>query len=193
MKLIVGLGNKGKEYDKTRHNIGFEFIDYLAAKNKLQVSAKNNLAQFTERELAGQETVIIKPLTYMNLSGDAVKAFVDKYKVAKDDILIIHDDIDLPVYKIKIKFGGGDGGHNGLKSITGRLGTEYYARVRIGVGKPEHKSQTVDYVLGAMSKEEHENYNKKFAVVEKFLFDWLKNGYTKAAGMFKDEKFEFEA
>jgi PTH1 family peptidyl-tRNA hydrolase len=186
MKLIAGLGNKGKEYENTRHNIGFEFIDYLAAKYKFQVSAKNSLAQFTQRAIAGQETVIIKPLTYMNLSGDAVKAFVDKYKIKKEDIIVIHDDIDLPVYKIKIKMGGGSGGHNGLKSITERLGSPDYARIRIGTGKPEHKSQTVDYVLGEIGKEERENYSKKFEVADKFLLDWLENGYVKAAGKFKD-------
>jgi peptidyl-tRNA hydrolase, PTH1 family len=186
MKLIAGLGNKGPEYDHTRHNIGFEFIDYFAAGQKFQLSAKNKLARFTEREIAGEKTVILKPLTYMNLSGDAVKDFADKHKIDNQGILIIHDDIDLPLYKIKIKFGGGSGGHNGLKSITGRLGTEFYARVRIGVGKPEHKSQTVDYVLGAMGKEEMESYKKKFETVEKFVLDWIENGYTKAAGRFKD-------
>jgi PTH1 family peptidyl-tRNA hydrolase len=187
MKLIAGLGNKGSEYSHTRHNIGFEFIDHLAASNKFRVSAKNSLAQFTQRKLAGQECVVIKPLTYMNLSGDAVKAFADKYKIKKEDIIVIHDDIDLPVYRIKIKEGGGNGGHNGIKSITERLGTQDYARIRIGVGKPEHKSQTVDYVLGQMDRLEMENYRKKFEVAEKFLYDWIENGFVKAAGRFKDE------
>ncbi len=188
MKLIAGLGNKGPEYSHTRHNIGFEFIDYLAGKNKFHVSAKNSLAHFTERVLAGRDCVIIKPLTYMNLSGDAVKAFADKYKVKKDDIIIIHDDIDLPLYKVKIKQGGGNGGHNGIKSITERLGTQEYARIRIGVGKPDHKSQTVDYVLGQLDRIEMENFTKKFATAEKFLYDWIENGFTKAAGRFKDEE-----
>ncbi|MCE5300119.1 MAG: aminoacyl-tRNA hydrolase, partial [Spirochaetia bacterium] len=103
-----------------------------------------------------------------------------------DDLIIIHDDIDLPVYKLKIKFGGGDGGHNGIKSIIERLGTKDFARIRIGVGKPEHKSRTVDYVLGKMKDEEIETYIKKFEIAGKFLTDWLENGYVKAAGRFKD-------
>jgi PTH1 family peptidyl-tRNA hydrolase len=186
MKLIAGLGNKGSEYAHTRHNIGFEFIDYLAARHKFQVSAKNSLANFAEKKFEDIDTVVIKPLTYMNLSGDAVKFFASKYKVVPTNILIIHDEIDIPPYKIKIKFGGSDGGHNGIKSIIERLGTKDFPRVRIGVGKPEHKSQTVDYVLGKMDKTDMENYNKKFVVVEGFLMDWLKLGYTKAAGRFKD-------
>ena len=186
MKLIAGLGNKGSEYAHTRHNIGFEFIDYLSAKNKFQVSAKNSLANFAEKKFDDIDTVVIKPLTYMNLSGDAVKFFASKYKVVPTNILIIHDEIDIPPYKIKIKFGGSDGGHNGIKSIIERLGTKDFPRVRIGVGKPEHKSQTVDHVLGKMDKTDMETYNKKFEVVEKFLLNWLNVGYTKAAGKFKD-------
>jgi peptidyl-tRNA hydrolase, PTH1 family len=186
MKLIVGLGNKGSEYAHTRHNIGFEFIDFLAAKHKFQVSAKNSLAHFSEKSFDSEDTVVIKPLTYMNLSGDAVKFFASKYKVVPTNILVIHDEIDIPPYKIKIKTGGGDGGHNGIKSIIERLATKEFPRVRIGVGKPEHKSQTVDHVLGKMDKADMENYNKKFEVVESFMLDWLKLGYTKAAGRFKD-------
>ncbi|MCE5301012.1 MAG: aminoacyl-tRNA hydrolase, partial [Spirochaetia bacterium] len=124
MKMIVGLGNKGQEYAHTRHNIGFEFVDYIASRYHFQLSAKNSLANFSEKEIKGRNCVIIKPLTYMNLSGDAVKHFRDKYKIKTDDLIIIHDDIDLPVYKLKIKFGGGDGGHNGIKSIIERLGTK---------------------------------------------------------------------
>lgn len=186
MKLIAGLGNKGSEYTHTRHNIGFEFIDYFAEKHKFRISAKNKLAQFAEKSIDSVETIIIKPLTYMNLSGDAVKYFADKHKIKPENILIIHDDIDIPPYKIKIKTGGGDGGHNGIKSITERLGTKDFPRIRIGVGKPEHKNQTVDYVLGKMDKTDMEKYNKKFDIVETFLIDWLNIGYTKAAGRFKD-------
>lgn len=186
MKLIVGLGNKGSEYAHTRHNIGFEFIDYLAAKHRFQVSAKNSLANFAEKSFDSIDTVIIKPLTYMNLSGDAVKFFAGKYKVVPTNILVIHDDIDIPPYKIKIKTGGGDGGHNGIRSIVERLETKDFPRVRIGVGKPEHKSQTVDHVLGKMDKTDMDNYCRKFETVESFLMDWINLGYIKAAGKFKD-------
>ena len=186
MKLIVGLGNKGSEYAHTRHNIGFEFIDYLAHKHKFQVSAKNSLANFAEKSFDSIDTVLIKPLTYMNLSGDAVKFFASKYKVVPTNILIIHDEIDIPPYKIKVKNGGGDGGHNGIKSIVERLGTKEFPRVRIGVGKPEHKSQTVDHVLGKMDKTDMENYNKKFEIVESFVINWLNMGYDKAVSKFKD-------
>jgi len=187
MKLIVGLGNKGGEYDRTRHNIGFEFLDHIAGKLKCKVDKKINLAFFIEKNISGEKILLIKPRTYMNQSGEAVKHFVSKHKIVPADILVLQDDIDLPLFKVKIKKGGGAGGHNGIKSIIEYLGTREFCRVRVGVGKPEHRGQTIDYVLGKFTKEEEAQFKAKFPVVEKFVMEFILKGYEAAAGRFKDE------
>ncbi len=154
MKLIVGLGNPGREYEKTRHNIGFEFIDFFSKKIKCLLDKKNKLANWGIKTIKGKKIVILKPLTYMNLSGDAVLFSIRKNKIDINEILIIHDDIDLPLYKIKIKKGGGAAGHKGIESIIEKLNDNNFSRVRIGVGKPENKNDVVDYVLSKFKDEE---------------------------------------
>jgi PTH1 family peptidyl-tRNA hydrolase len=123
----------------------------------------------------------------MNLSGKAILKYSNKHKLPHHDILVIHDDMDLPLFDVRIKKGGGDGGHNGIKSIIEELGARTFCRVRVGVGKPEHKSQTVDYVLGEFSKEEQEILAKKMEVIEKLVMDFITMGYEKAAGRFRNE------
>jgi len=156
VKLFVGLGNPRSEYEKTRHNIGFRVIDKLVddfgARNISKTSFQGELYR------AGN-LFFLKPLTYMNLSGKSVLAVKQFFKIETEDIIVIHDDIDLPFGAIRIKHGGGHGGHNGLKSLDAMIGKEYL-RVRIGVGKPEHKSQVVDYVLHDFSKEEEVHLNR---------------------------------
>ena len=185
MKLIVGLGNKGKEYEQTRHNIGFEFLDYFLDSIKCKPGRKNKYASYWEKSIKGRKTILIKPLTYMNLSGDAVLFFAKKYKVKPADIAVIHDDIDLPLYKVKLKFGGGDAGHNGIKSITERLKTPDFARVRIGVSKPDSKGKVVKHVLGKMSAGDREEFEKKFKSIEDFIMNFIILDYNKAVGRFK--------
>lgn len=146
MKLIVGLGNVGKEYDNTRHNVGFMCLDnYLG-----DVVWKNdNKAFFYKTYINNNSVLFIKPKTFMNLSGDAVKYYVDYFDISIDDILVIHDDLDLPVGKVRIKYNSGDGGHNGIKSINNSLGTKEYLRVKIGISRDN--VNTVNYVLGKFS------------------------------------------
>ena len=156
MKLFVGLGNPGSTYEKTRHNIGFRVIDKLVDDFKARNISKN--AFHGELYRAGN-TLFLKPSTYMNLSGKSVQAVKQFYKIETEDIVVIHDDIDLPFGAIRFKKGGGHGGHNGLKSIDDFIGKEYL-RVRIGVGKPEHKSQVADYVLHPFSEEEADLLDK---------------------------------
>ncbi|RXJ84297.1 aminoacyl-tRNA hydrolase [Arcobacter sp. CECT 8985] len=150
MSLIVGLGNIGEKYLLTRHNIGFMVIDEMARNLNTSNINKSN---FKADVLKSSYDLLVKPQTYMNLSGDAVVAIKNYYKIENDDIIVIHDDLDLPFGSIKFKIGGGHGGHNGLKSIDSNIGKDYI-RVRIGIGKPEHREDVINYVLDNFSKEE---------------------------------------
>jgi len=166
MKLIVGLGNPGKKYEKNRHNVGFLAVDYLIDKfNATRVSSK-----FKGELFKSNDFLFLKPTTYMNLSGEAVRAVKDFYKLNNDDIIVIHDDIDLKTGALKFKKGGGSGGHNGLKSIDSHIGNDYW-RVRIGVGRPERKEEVVNYVLSDFSEDEFECIKKLFPVIEKAIMN----------------------
>ncbi len=151
MILFVGLGNPGSKYEDTRHNIGFKIIDKLVddfkARDISKISFHGKLYRVTN-------TLFLKPTTYMNLSGQSVQTVKQFFKIELEDIIVIHDDIDLPFGAVRFKRGGGHGGHNGLKSLDMHIGKEYL-RVRIGVGKPEHKSQVADYVLHNFSSSEN--------------------------------------
>jgi PTH1 family peptidyl-tRNA hydrolase len=152
VKLFVGLGNPGSKYEETRHNIGFKVIDRLVDDFGARNISKN--AFHGELYRAGN-TLFLKPSTYMNLSGKSVHAVKQFFKIGTEDIVVIHDDIDLPFGAVRFKRGGGHGGHNGLRSLDEMIGREYL-RVRIGVGKPEHKSQVADYVLHDFSSDEQQ-------------------------------------
>lgn len=150
MTLYVGLGNPGPTYEMTRHNIGFRVIDHLVAETGARNISKKNF----EGELYRQgERFFLKPLTYMNLSGRSVRAVMDFFKIPLEELVVIHDDIDLPLGTLRYKVGGSSGGHNGLKSIDDAVGREYL-RIRIGVGKPARKSEVVSYVLSPFTAEE---------------------------------------
>lgn len=152
MHLIVGLGNIGEKYNNTRHNIGFLVIDYIT--KNLNTSNINNPNFQSTLEKSGYN-LFSKPKTYMNNSGVAVRAIMDYYKIDLENVIIIHDDLDLPFGVVKYKIGGGHGGHNGLKSLDSHI-TKEYIRVRVGVGKPQDKDEVVNYVLSDFSKEEQE-------------------------------------
>lgn len=150
MLLIVGLGNPGTQYENTRHNIGFRVIDKLVSDfgaNEISKSA------FKGELFKSSNLLFLKPTTYMNLSGESLQAVKNFYKIELDDIIVVHDDIDLPFSALRFKKGGGHGGHNGLRSIDTMIGKEYI-RVRMGVDKPAYKAQVADYVLHDFSKEE---------------------------------------
>ncbi len=156
MKLIVGLGNPGQEYENTRHNIGFMVLDtYLG---KVKWKSKNN-AFYYETNINGEKYLFLKPLTFMNLSGKAVKSYIDYYNIDIADILIIHDDLDLPVGTIRLKQDSSAGGHNGIKSIISHLGTQNFKRLKIGISNNKNLD-TKDYVLGKFSKNEIDSLNK---------------------------------
>ncbi|MBO7537240.1 MAG: aminoacyl-tRNA hydrolase [Alphaproteobacteria bacterium] len=157
--LIVGLGNPGFEYENNRHNVGFQMIEAIAesvASNSFKKMSQ--IAEISSCFFEKKKIILAKPLTFMNLSGRSVRFLIDFYKIPIDKVIIFHDDIDLPFGRVKIKKGGGNGGHNGLKSIDNLAGTDYW-RVRIGVGRPAEKSMMVSYVLGNFTQEEFEKLN----------------------------------
>ncbi|HFQ61036.1 MAG TPA: aminoacyl-tRNA hydrolase [Epsilonproteobacteria bacterium] len=161
MTLFVGLGNPGPQYENTRHNIGFKVIDKLVDDFGARDISKNS---FYGQLYRSSNTLFLKPTTYMNLSGKSVLPVKQFFKVDLEDMIVIHDDIDLPFGAVRFKRGGGHGGHNGLKSLDACL-TKEYIRVRVGVGKPEHKSQVADYVLHSFNDIESAKLDKLIAHV----------------------------
>ena len=160
MHLLVGLGNCGKEYENTRHNFGFLLIDKIIARHKLISQKKKFKSDVFSGEIFGKKVMALKPQTFMNLSGLAVLEAIKFYKIPLQNVIIFHDDLDLAFAKIKYKIGGGNGGHNGLKSIDENIGKEY-ARIRLGIGRPKHLEYEIsDYVLSKFNQEELEIVEK---------------------------------
>jgi len=155
MTLFVGLGNPGSQYENTRHNIGFKVIDKLVDDCAIKGLPARDISKisFQGRLYRSASSLFLKPTTFMNLSGQSLQTVKNFFKVELEDIIVIHDDIDLPFGAVRFKKGGGHGGHNGLRSIDSHI-TKEYLRVRVGVGKPEHKSQVADYVLHDFSENE---------------------------------------
>ncbi|MBR3660382.1 MAG: aminoacyl-tRNA hydrolase [Bacilli bacterium] len=152
MKLIVGLGNPGCEYENTRHNIGFYYLDILA--NKLNLTFKEKYkAMYAKTKIENMDVILLKPLTYMNLSGEAVIKFMNYYKIKSEDILVIHDDLDMEMGRIKLKENGSSGGHNGIKNIILNLNTSEFKRLKLGISNNK-MIDTKDYVLGKFSEED---------------------------------------
>lgn len=147
MKCIVGLGNPGRKYEKTRHNIGFTVIDELASRFQTKLDQTKNNAAYTIVTIGNEKVMLMKPQTYMNLSGEAVRPLMDYYKIDIQDVLVVYDDLDLPVGKLRLRETGGHGGHNGIRSLIQHLGTKDFKKLRIGVGRPTNAQPIVDYVL----------------------------------------------
>ena len=184
MYLIIGLGNPEEEYSKTRHNMGFNTINKLAQKYNIKITKTKYEGLYETGEIEGQKVILIKPQTYMNLSGNCVKQFVDFYKVEKENILVIYDDMDIETGTIKIRKKGSAGGHNGMKSIIQMLGTEEFPRIRIGIGRPEHNGDEINYVIGAIPKEEIPKLEEGTEKAKEAVIEILKNGIDKAMNKF---------
>lgn len=157
--LIVGLGNIGAEYKNTRHNIGFDVVDYLA-QDYGTVFSQNTLGDLTEIKYKGRTLILLKPSTYMNLSGKAVKYWMEKHKILPEHLLVIVDDLHLDLGKMRLRDKGSDGGHNGLKDIQDKFGHHNYLRLRLGIGKDFFPGQQVNYVLGKWKNHEIEDVEK---------------------------------
>lgn len=180
MKIVVGLGNPGREYALTRHNVGFMTADKLA--ERWGVASWRERFNAVVGEYRGDDTVLlVKPQTYMNLSGRAVAALVNWYKLAPADLLVIYDDLDLPAGKLRLRSAGGAGGHRGIESILYELGSDAFARVRIGIGRPPEFMETADYVLSRFSKEEEPLMAEAITRAASAVEAILKDGLSKAA------------
>ncbi|MNU44578.1 Peptidyl-tRNA hydrolase [compost metagenome] len=166
--LFVGLGNPGSKYEETRHNIGFKVVEALAKELGGSFTLQKT-AEVAEVKFKGRTVILVKPTTYMNLSGKAVNYYLQKEKIPKENLVVITDDLALPFGKLRMKGKGSDGGHNGLKDIQATLNTTEYCRLRFGVGADFSKGQQVDYVLGEWSTEERETLNERIQVATEFL------------------------
>ena len=170
MYIIVGLGNPTKEYQNTRHNIGFDVIDKLAESNSISVLEKKHKALVGKGIINGQKVILAKPQTYMNLSGESVRELVDYYKVDEEtELIVIYDDISLDVGQLRIRKKGSAGGHNGIKNIIAHLGTDVFPRVKMGVGEKPKGYDLADYVLGHFTKEERKIMDESAELVEKAI------------------------
>ncbi len=162
MYLIAGLGNPTKEYDKTRHNVGFSVIDVLADKYDIDVSERKHRAFCGKGVIEGQKVLLVKPQTFMNLSGESLRSAVDYYKLSPEEIIVIYDDISLEPGQLRIRLKGSAGGHNGIKNIIAQLGTQEFPRIKVGVGAKPPRMDLADYVLSRFSKGEQALMDEAF-------------------------------
>ena len=189
MYCIVGLGNPEKKYENTRHNVGFEVIDAIADKYSIAVREKGYKALYGKGVIEGQRVILVKPQTYMNLSGESVREVVDYYKIdAEEELIVISDDISLEAGGIRIRKKGSAGGHNGLKNIIQHLGTENFQRIRMGVGEKPKEWDLVDYVLGHFSKEERKLMDEGIEEAVKAVAVCVTEGADKAMNLFNKKK-----
>ena len=177
VKMVVGLGNPGAGYKGTRHNVGFDVVDDLAATLKTKVSVSKSQSLIAEVELFGVAVALVKPLTFMNRSGQAVKMLATTYNIKPEDILVIADDLDLPTGKVRMRPKGGSGGHNGHKSIIASIQSEDYPRLRIGIGKA---GETVDHVLSRFRPEEKPDIDSARKLCAAAVEAWLTQGLDRA-------------
>jgi|SRR5699024_9799945 len=186
MKCIVGLGNIGKRFESTRHNIGFEVIDHMLDQNHFSLDKQKFKGAYTIERIAGEKVMFIEPLTMMNLSGEAVGPLMKYYDIDIEDLVVLYDDLDLPQGEIRLRQKGSAGGHNGIKSLIQVLGTNQFKRIRIGVDRPSNGMSIVDYVLQKFSKQEMQIMNKVIehsaraieAYIESDRFDRVMNEYN---------------
>lgn len=191
MKIIVGLGNPGEKYDNTRHNCGFLTIDALADKHSISMTEDKHRALIGKGIIEGEKVILAKPLTFMNLSGESVRALVDYYKVDYScDVIIVYDDISLPVGQLRIRKKGSAGGHNGIKNIIAQLGSEEFVRIKVGVGEKPKGYDLADYVLGHFSAEEKQAMKEAFDNGAEAVECILTKGPDQAMNIYNTKKQE---
>ena len=181
MFIIAGLGNQTLQYEGTRHNVGFDVIDTLAERYNISVDTRKSRALIGKGMIEGHKVILVKPQTYMNLSGESIRSLVDYYKVDEEsELIVIYDDVSLGVGQLRIRKKGSAGGHNGIKSILSELGTDVFLRIKVGVGEKPRKYDLADYVLGHFSKEEKEQMKEGYQKAADAV-SMLLNGETEAA------------
>ncbi|NGP45803.1 aminoacyl-tRNA hydrolase [Bacillaceae bacterium SIJ1] len=191
MKCIVGLGNPGLKYEKTRHNIGFMVIDELAKRFGARLNREKWNGHYEKVHLNGEDLLLIKPLTYMNLSGECVRPAMDFFSlVPEDDLLVIYDDMDLSPGRIRLRHKGGAGGHNGMKSLIAHLGTQSFKRIRMGVGRPPEHVSVVDYVLQPFHSDELVAVERAIAHSADACEAWAKQPFDQVMNTFNQKMIE---
>lgn len=190
MYLIVGLGNPGTDYAATRHNIGFDMVTYLSDQYNIPLRSRENKAIVGKGMIGGQKVMLAQPQTFMNLSGESVRALLDYYKIEIEELIIIYDDISLPVGQIRVRPKGSAGGHNGIKNIIQHLRTEEFARIKIGVGAKPEGGDLVKHVLGRFSREEDGMIRNVFALAEEALIAMLDEDVASAMNRVNGKKIE---
>lgn len=178
MKLIIGLGNPGKEYENTRHNTGFMAIDEYAKVNNINFNKNKFDGLYADILVNNEKVILLKPQKYMNLSGEVIYKYMDYFKIKKEDILVIYDDMDLEVGSFKIRYKGGSAGHNGLKNIESNISSNEYKRIKIGISKNKN-IDTVNYVLGKFTQEEKEKLDEVLKNIPSIIDDYLKLDFDK--------------
>ena len=181
MYIIVGLGNPGREYARTRHNVGFDVIDVLSEKLNIQVNRSLMHGLVGDGFFGGEKVMLVKPQTFMNLSGQCVSELVSFYKVPMDRLLLIYDDIDLPLGKLRLRLSGSAGTHNGMRSVIGLLGRQDFPRLRVGVGSRPEGWELADWVLSHyQTEEDRKTQFDAFLLAADTVIDWVKNGWDSA-------------
>ena len=184
MYLIVGLGNPEEEYSNTRHNMGFNTINKLAKQYNIEINKSKFKSLYGNGIIEKEKVILLKPQTYMNLSGTAIKEVMDFYKINKEELIIIYDDIDIEPGIIKIRKKGGPGTHNGMKSVVNEIKTQDFTRVRVGIGMPSNKSDLINYVIGKISKDDIEKLEDGNTKAKDDLIEIIKNGVDTAMNKF---------
>ena len=193
MKLVVGLGNPGEDYARTRHNVGFLVADGLALSYRAGFSTRKFGAEIAEAAAGKERLLIMKPQSYMNSSGESVGAAVRFWKVGLEDLVVVHDDLELDPFRVQVKIGGGHGGHNGLKSVNAHVGSPDYVRVRVGVGRPPPRVDPADYVLGRFARSEEKAVEACVAWAIEATRTVIDSGAVKAMNLFNRRKAPGEA
>lgn len=184
MYVIVGLGNPESDYSNTRHNMGFNTINKIAEQYNIEVNKNKFKGLYGTGMIENEKVILLKPQTFMNLSGQSIKEIIDFYKIDLSKLIVIYDDIDIEPGIIKIRKVGGPGTHNGMKSVINEINSKDFTRVRIGIGKPEDPTNLIEYVIGAMSEEDKEKLDKGTTLAKEAVIEIIKNGVDIAMNKF---------
>ena len=184
MYLIVGLGNPEEDYSMTRHNMGFNVINELAKKYQIEVTKKKHKGLIGKGIIESEKVILLKPQTFMNLSGESIKECMDFYKIEKENLLVIYDDIDIEPGMIKLRKQGGPGSHNGMKSVVNEIGTSEFSRIRIGIGCPQDKADLIEYVIGPIDEEQVPKLEEGIKKATSATVEILKSGIEIAMNKF---------
>ena len=184
MYLIVGLGNPENEYASTRHNMGFDTINEIAKRNNISITKSKFKGLYETAIINGEKVILLKPQTYMNLSGESIKEACNFYNIKPEELIIIYDDMDIEKGKIKLRKKGGPGSHNGMKSVVQELGTTEFSRIRVGIGQPEFKNDMINYVIGKVPEEEQKVLQEGVKKAAEAVEEIVKNGIDIAMNKF---------